>query len=127
MLFKSIDSFFRRRLMKKMFCVFLIFALAGLTLSAQDGYRGPGADIVTVEAAKSLRDDFPVVLRGKIEKFLGDEKYLFTDDTGSIIIEIENRLWYGISVDQNDAVEITGEVDRGFKQTEIEVSNIKKL
>jgi uncharacterized protein (TIGR00156 family) len=96
-------------------------------LDAQDGYRGPGSDIVTVEVVKSLKDDYPVTLRGKIERFLGDKKYLFTDDTGSIIIEIDNRLWRGISVDQNDTVEITGEVDREFTRIEIEASNIKKL
>jgi uncharacterized protein (TIGR00156 family) len=88
---------------------------------------GPGADVVTVETAKGLRDEYPVVLRGKIERFLGDEKYLFTDETGSIIVEIDNRLWRGISVDQNDTVEITGEVDRDFTRTEIEADSIKKV
>ncbi|MDR2257793.1 MAG: NirD/YgiW/YdeI family stress tolerance protein [Treponema sp.] len=115
--------------MNRKFHVYVMLALicTGSTLYAQEGYRGPGADIVTVKAAKSLRDDYPVTLRGKIEKFLGDDKYLFTDDTGSIVIEIDNRLWRGISVDQNDTVEITGEVDRGFTRTEIEASGIKKI
>jgi uncharacterized protein (TIGR00156 family) len=96
-------------------------------LNAQEGYRGPGADTVTVEAAKSLRDDYPVALKGKIERFLGDEKYLFSDDSGNIIVEIDDRLWRGISVDQNDTVEIIGEVDRGFTRVEIEASSIKKI
>ncbi|MFP3091418.1 NirD/YgiW/YdeI family stress tolerance protein [Treponema sp. TIM-1] len=106
---------------------FLVLVFVGSTLNAQDGYRGPGADTVTVEAAKNLKDDYPVTLRGKIERFLGDEKYLFSDDTGNIIIEIDNRLWRGISIDQNDTVEITGEVDRGFTRVEIEASSIKKI
>jgi uncharacterized protein (TIGR00156 family) len=115
--------------MNRKFWVSLIFVLilAGSMLNAQEGYRGPGANIVTAEVAKTLRDDDPVTLQGKIERFLGDEKYLFTDDTGSIIVEIDNRLWHGFSVDQNDTVEITGEVDRGFPRIEIEVSRIKKL
>jgi uncharacterized protein (TIGR00156 family) len=108
-------------------CFVLVLAFTGSMLTAQEGYRGPGTDIVTVEAAKSLRDDYPVTLRGKIEKFLGDEKYLFADDTGSIIVEIDNRLWRGISVDEKDTVEITGEVDRGFTRVEIEASRIKKI
>ncbi|MDR0585403.1 MAG: NirD/YgiW/YdeI family stress tolerance protein [Treponema sp.] len=108
-------------------CVFLVLAFTGSILNAQEGYRGPGADIVTVETAKTLRDDYPVTLKGKIERFLGDEKYLFSDDTGSIIIEIDNRIWRGISIDQNDTVEITGEVDRGFTRVEIEASSIKKM
>jgi uncharacterized protein (TIGR00156 family) len=108
-------------------CSIVILVFAGYFANAQEGFKGPGPDIVTVDAAKGLRDDYPVVLRGKIERFLGDEKYLFTDETGSIIVEIDNRLWRGLSVDQNDTVEITGEVDRGFTRTEIEASSVKKL
>jgi uncharacterized protein (TIGR00156 family) len=108
-------------------CSIIALTFAGSPVNAQDGYRGPGADVVTVETAKGLRDEYPVVLRGKIERFLGDEKYLFTDETGSIIVEIDNRLWRGISVDQNDTVEITGEVDKDFTRTEIEVDSLKKV
>jgi uncharacterized protein (TIGR00156 family) len=107
-------------------CSIVALTFVGSLANAQEGFRGPGPDVVTVDAAKGLRDDYPVVLRGRIERFLGDEKYLFTDETGSIIIEIDNRLWHGLSVDQNDTVEITGEVDRGFMRTEIEASGIKK-
>jgi uncharacterized protein (TIGR00156 family) len=115
--------------MKRIFFVCSIIALtfAGSPANAQEGFRGPGPDLVTVDAAKSLRDDYPVVLRGRIERFLGDEKYLFTDETGSIIVEIDQRLWRGLSVDQNDTVEITGEVDREFTRIEIEASGIRKV
>jgi uncharacterized protein (TIGR00156 family) len=115
--------------MSKRFLTLLIVVLTfgGSILYAQDGYRGPSANAVTVEAAKGMMDDYPVTLRGKIERFLGDEKYLFADDSGSIIVEIDDRLWRGFSVDQNDVVEITGEVDKGFTRIEIEVSSIRKL
>jgi uncharacterized protein (TIGR00156 family) len=115
--------------MNRKFCVFFILVLTftGSILSAQEGYRGPGAEPVTVEAAKSLQDDYPVTVRGKIERLWGDEKYLFADDTGSIIVEIDDRIWRGISVDQNDTVEITGEIERGFIRVEIEASSIKKI
>ncbi|MDR0785832.1 MAG: NirD/YgiW/YdeI family stress tolerance protein [Treponema sp.] len=108
-------------------CLVVVLTFIGSILNAQEGYKGPNASAVTVKAAKSMRDDYPVTLQGKIEQFLGNEKYLFTDDTGSIIIEIDNRLWRGLSVDQNDTVEITGEIEKGFKRTEIEASSIKKL
>ncbi|MDR2081120.1 MAG: NirD/YgiW/YdeI family stress tolerance protein [Campylobacteraceae bacterium] len=111
--------------MKKKFIVVLIFALSAL--NAQDGYKGPKADVVTVETTKSLRDDYPVTLRGKIEKFLGDERYLFSDETGTIVVEIDNKLWHGISADENDIVEITGEVDRELMRIEVEASFIKKV
>jgi uncharacterized protein (TIGR00156 family) len=107
--------------------LFFVLAFAGTALNAQEGYRGPGPDVLTVESAKGLRDDSPVTVRGRIEKFLGDEKYLFVDDTGSIIIDIDDKLWYGISADQNDGVEITGEIDREFTRVEIDASSMKKL
>jgi uncharacterized protein (TIGR00156 family) len=115
--------------MKRTFfvCLIVVLTFVGLLANAQEGFRGPGPGVVTVDMAKGLRDDYPVVLRGKIERFLGDEKYVFTDETGSITVEIDNKLWQGLSVDQNDTVEITGEVDRGFTRTEIEVSGIKKV
>ncbi|MDR2419556.1 MAG: NirD/YgiW/YdeI family stress tolerance protein [Treponema sp.] len=108
-------------------CLLLALALIGSMVYAQEGYRGPSANPVTVERAKGMRDDAAVTLRGKLEQFLGDEKYLFADDTGSIIVEIENKLWRGLSVDQNDTVEITGEIDRDFKKIEVEVRSIKKI
>ena len=115
--------------MKQIFfvCSIVVLTFVGSLACTQEGFRGPGPDIVTVDAAKGLKDDYPVILRGKIERFLGDEKYLFTDETGSIVVEIDNRLWHGLSVDQNDTVEIIGEVDRGFTRTEIEASSIKKI
>jgi uncharacterized protein (TIGR00156 family) len=107
-------------------CLAVLLALTGLTIFAQ-GYTGPGLELITVAEAKNLRDDSPVLLRGKIERFLGDEKYLFSDDSGTITIEIDNRLWAGLSVNQNDIVEINGEVDKDFRGIEIEVTGIKKV
>jgi uncharacterized protein (TIGR00156 family) len=108
--------------------------MAGLLASAffaanaqQGGYKGPGAAAITVAEAKNLRDDSPVVLRGKIERFLGDEKYLFSDETGDITIEIDNKIWGTLAVDQNDLVEIAGEIDRDFRGVEVEVRTIKKV
>jgi uncharacterized protein (TIGR00156 family) len=111
---------------KFLVCLTVLLALTGLTVYAQ-GYTGPGLDPITIAEAKNLRDDSPVVLRGKIERFLGDEKYLFSDDSGTITIEIDNRLWAGFSVNQNDIVEINGEVDKDFRGIEIEVNSIKKV
>jgi uncharacterized protein (TIGR00156 family) len=110
---------------KSLFCLVLLVIAGGLSLHAQ-GYTGPGLEAVTVVEAKNLRDNTPVVLRGKIERFLGDERYLFSDDSGTITIEIDDRLWAGLSVDQNDLVEINGEVDKDFRSIEIEVKGIKK-
>jgi uncharacterized protein (TIGR00156 family) len=105
----------------------MVTAFVVVGVGAQDGYKGPGAKFVTVEAAKKLKDDYPVILRGSIERYLGDEQYLFADETGTVVVEIDNRLWRGFSADQNDAVEITGTIDREGGKVEIEADSIKKL
>jgi uncharacterized protein (TIGR00156 family) len=114
--------------MKHLFCLVGLLALVGLSLNAQQGgYRGPGAVTTTVSEAKNLRDNTPVILQGRIERFLGDEKYLFSDDTGSIVVEIDNRVWGNLSIDQTDVVEIDGEIDRDFRGNEVEVRTVRKI
>jgi uncharacterized protein (TIGR00156 family) len=116
--------------MKHLICLVGLLALVGLSVNAQQqggGYKGPGAAAITVAEAKNLRDDTPVILQGKIERFLGDEKYLFSDDTGNMIVEIDNRVWGNLSVDENEMVEINGEIDREFRGNEVEVRTIRKI
>jgi len=93
----------------------------------QGGFRGPSADVSTVAQARTMRDDSPVILRGKIERSLGNEKYSFSDDTGTIIIDIDRRVWGTLTVDQNDTVEISGEIDRERNNVEVDVNSIRKL
>lgn len=92
-------------------------------VSAQNagGFKGPGLQTSTVKQAMSFSDDTPVVLIGKIERSLGDEKYLFTDKTGSVTVEIDNDDWRGVTVTPNDTIVIEGEVDKDFFKTEIDV------
>jgi uncharacterized protein (TIGR00156 family) len=110
----------------KVIVMAVLLALTGLTVYAQ-GYTGPGLEPITVTDAKRLRDNSQVVLQGKIERFLGDEKYSFTDASGTITVDIDDRLWYGLSVNQDDTVIISGEVDKDFLSIEIDVRGIKKL
>ena len=76
------------------------------------GFNGPSVAISKVRDAKKMRDETSVVLVGKIEKSLGGEKYQFTDETGSIIVEIDEEKWMGLEVGPTDTVEIYGEVDK---------------
>ena len=117
--------------MSRKITVFIITLIlgSGIMLNAQQagGYTGPGLRAVTVDEARTFRDDTPVVLQGYIIRNLGNERYLFSDDTGTIIIEIDDRLWRNININENDLVEIRGEVDRGFARIEIEADSIRKL
>jgi uncharacterized protein (TIGR00156 family) len=100
----------------------LIFVFVGCT----DNYKGPwGAK--TVAEAKNAPDEHPVVLRGTIERRLSYDRYMFSDDSGTIVIEINWLVWGDLTIDSIDTVEITGEVDEHSGEKEVEVRKIKKL
>lgn len=94
--------------------------------AAQAGFTGPSAAGITVAEAKKLNDDAPVIMTGKIAKSLGGEKYLFTDATGSVTVEIDDDEWKGVDVSEKDEVEIRGEVEKDFTGFEIDVDSIVK-
>jgi uncharacterized protein (TIGR00156 family) len=87
--------------------------------------RAASGPALTVEQAKTLPDDSPVELTGTIDRFLGDEKYLFRDAAGSIVIEIERKNRGDFSV--GDTVRIRGEVDVDREGTVIEVKTINRI
>ena len=95
-------------------------------LNAKGGFQGPGLEQVSVVEVLKMSDNTPVVLSGKIEKSIGDEKYLFNDGTATVVIEIDDDDWNGLNVTPNDTVIISGEIDKDFMQdTIIEVDNIQ--
>ncbi len=89
------------------------------------GFQGPGLSSTTVAEALKMGDDTAVVLEGKIEKSLGKEQYLFSDNTGSVTVEIDNDDWRGMTVTPNDTVILRGEVEKDFFKTEIDVDVIE--
>lgn len=102
-------------------------AFAGFNMGG--GFEGPVANQAKVTAAEAakLSDDTNVVLTGKIEQKLGDEKYMFRDNSGTIIVEIDNEDWKGVTVTPQDTVEIYGEVDTDmFEPSKVDVDTIIK-
>lgn len=83
---------------------------------------------LSVKEALKLRDDSFVVIDGKIKSQLKHEHYRFVDKNGdSIEVEIDDDVWRGVSVDENTLVRISGEIDKDFTKTTIDVKNIKIL
>lgn len=113
--------------------ILLSFAAEGLTAQggfsdgAQGGFSGPGPALTTVEQAKNLKDDARVTLRGNIVQRLGDEEYLFRDNTGEINVDIDDKRWQGQQVGPSDLVEIQGKLDRDWNTLEIDVKRLTKL
>lgn len=69
------------------------------------------AAISTVAQAKKARDNARFVISGKILNQVGDEKFTFQDETGSIRIEVDSRAWRGLNVSAKDRIRISGKVD----------------
>ena len=89
------------------------------------GFKGPGIADSTVADALKLPDDTPVVLKGKIEKSLGNEKYQFNDGTGVTVVEIDNEDWRGVTVTPENTIEIKGEIDKEMLSApEVDVDSV---
>jgi uncharacterized protein (TIGR00156 family) len=89
---------------------------------------GPGNSALTVKDALKQRDDSWVVLQGRIVASLGDEKYTFQDATGSVVVEIDDDEWRGITVTPETTLEISGELDKEmFETPKIDVKSCKGL
>lgn len=106
-------------------------AAGGYTGTAQaarapGGFSGPGPVAVSVKQALEMRDDTKVTLRGNIVQYLGDDKYLFRDATGSVRVEIDDDEWEGQTVSPEDTVELYGEVDKDWNSVEIDVKRLRK-
>lgn len=80
----------------------------------------------TISKARAQPDGRPVILRGRLRAKVADERYVFTDDTGEIIVEIDDEDMP--AVDAGDTVELHGEVDtHAFRPSEIEVKWVKVI
>ena len=115
--------------MKKTFLTIFAVLLSASPAVAQTmgGFEGPSAVQnvkSTVSETLKLSDETKVSLTGRIVSSLGDEKYTFKDETGEIIIEIDDDDWHGVKVTPENIITINGEVDKEmFEPTKIEVES----
>ena len=98
-------------------CLFM-----GVAMAAFIDEKSP---VSTVSEALKMRDDTPVVLEGKITKRLKKDEYQFTDNTGSITVEIDKKDWHGVDVRPTDTIQIQGEIDKDWLDTTVDVHSIK--
>ncbi|MDR2692923.1 MAG: NirD/YgiW/YdeI family stress tolerance protein [Chitinispirillales bacterium] len=108
-------------------CLFAAIAAYG-----QGGFTGPGSNqnkwqTVKASALKSLPQDSRVVLQGNITRAVGGEKYSFSDGTGEVTVDIDDRVWAGLSVSEKDKVEIMGKVEVKKKHDNARVVDVKSI
>ncbi|WP_407307827.1 NirD/YgiW/YdeI family stress tolerance protein [Acinetobacter sp.] len=110
----------------------LVTALVGATTFAMANTAVNQTALVptttTVKQALTLKDDTKVQLKGYVVKSVGDEKYQFRDNTGTITVDIDDELWQGKPVNAKTPVTLIGEVDIDYKpakRVEIDVDAVK--
>ena len=89
------------------------------------GFVGPGVSPTLTRAADVLDawDDAPCVLEGHIlEKIPRKDRYLFEDESGRVVVEIEHGIFGHLTVTPQDKVRLVGHVDWSAKHpNEVEV------
>ncbi|MCL2845980.1 MAG: NirD/YgiW/YdeI family stress tolerance protein [Chitinivibrionia bacterium] len=122
--------------MRKIYLFFAVYfgALAFLPVYGQGGFVGPrGSEtdivgekrITPVSVARTLRDDTWVFMQGNILRNVRHERYIFADNTGEIMLEIDSDVWQGMLIGANDRIEIFGEIDRNGRRVYVDVKSIR--
>lgn len=92
----------------------------GMHTPAMAQYTGPGSQPAQSSIKQILEnpvDDMAVVLRGKILRQLSSDKYMFTDGTGEIRVEIDTKLFPATAINETVQVELSGEVEKDFMES----------
>ncbi len=101
----------------------------GLPAASQARYVGPSILNEKPSVQDILAqpvDGQPVRLQGKLLRQTARDRYVFSDGTAEILVEIDEDDFPRAPVDENTLVEIVGEVDTGLKRPpEIEVEEIR--
>lgn len=93
-----------------------LLAAASPALGQSGGFVGAGTSpVITAVTAADRPDESNVRLIGYLIEKLGDEKYVFRDDSGTIVVEIDDDDWNGVTASAGTRVEIFGEVDREWR------------
>lgn len=120
--------------MKKILLAFFVLLLScvGTSVFAAGGYINQGgfsgnsnATFTSATNVKNLKNDTYVTLKGTIVSKIGNEKYLFKDNSGTIEVDIDDENWGGIKVGPVDTVIIQGEVDKDWNYVSIDVDTIQ--
>ncbi len=106
---------------RSVLCAILLVCTSTITLAAEqranyrDEFSKPIFGIDTVKSvldASAIIDDRPVLLTGYIVKSLGDEIYVFKDNTGSINVRIDGDKMPDSHINPEKEVTIKGEINK---------------
>ncbi len=97
------------------------------TNAYRGGFSGPGAVNVTKAAdVEKAYDDALAVLEGNIIEQKGKDHYIFKDASGTVLVKIKQKHFYGASVTPQTRVRLSGEVDKeSFERTKVDVKRLE--
>lgn len=105
--------------------------LLGAPVVMHAQYVGPSSSPELRQVAAVLkdgRDDQRVRLQGRLVRHVGSDKYLFSDGSGEIRVEIDHDVFPRVPVGDATRVEIFGEVEKDFLESpEIDVERLEVL
>ena len=93
----------------------MVLAVA-LSASALAQFSGPsksGSNATVAQATSNLRVGTYVTLTGNVVEHLREAYFTFRDQSGSMRVEIPERVFRGQRVESSTTVRITGEIDVG--------------
>ena len=98
--------------------------------SVNQGFQSSTPDsmssVGSVKDVMGMYDDQIAVVKGKITKRISEDKYLFKDKTGEMVVEIDYKYWGGLQVNEKDTLELTGKVDKDYNSVVLDVFSVKK-
>lgn len=99
--------------------------------AAHAQYMGPGATPVAKSVAEVLKNpvnDEHVTLTGQLVRKISDDDYMFSDGTGEIKVDIDQKYFPAQPVDDKTRVQLRGEVEvKRNGTTEIDVKGMSVL
>ncbi len=114
--------------MRKLLSASLISLMTLSSATAFAAYDGPMANTTTstVQDALKARDDTDVRLEGYIINYIKEDKYTFQDSTGTIVVEVSNKIMNNVNINEKTKVIIYGEVDSDFgKRNRVDVDRLQ--
>lgn len=95
--------------------------------TAPQGFSAAAATNMTVaNVIANGTDEMDVTMRGRITKMIGQDKFIFEDETGTIVVELDDdKDWSHIQKDQ--LIDIHGEIDRDANSIKVDVKDATAL
>jgi len=117
--------------MCRLVIVAVVLTIMVTAFPASGQFVGPGSpssvDVKSVLA--NPVDDMWVTLKGHILQRVGRDKYTFSDGTGQIRVDVDDKYFpHGVSITPKTYIQISGKVDvEYYRSPEIDVKNIVVL